>query len=268
MKNDKYKKLSIKRLITNPTCLNNFLKEQEWELYSNTPKIEKEPQLRDFNLSEEIIETNNKRKKKNEKIRNSYILLIFSLCWLYCTYLMASWDINNNNATSTNFFLYIACSFFVLILPFSFLCELFSGLFKFESKTDKQYKEYIYFKNAYNWQQKLKERKYWEEMSGRDFEYAVANYFKSKGFEANITQCSNDGGIDIILTLNNEISYVQCKHYQKNVGIAPARELYGVMQANNVNQGYLVTLNGFTKNVYNFAKDKNIKLLTVDDILA
>lgn len=134
-------------------------------------------------------------------------------------------------------------------------------------RLNKSIKEYEQAVKEYEYQQNLKKRQFWLKMSPREFEIAVAQYFKNQGYDIGLTQYSNDGGVDIVLYSNNTKIYVQCKHYKNYVGIAPARELYGVMRAANVSYGYLVTMNGFTSGVYNFVQNKNIHLLTIDDLI-
>lgn len=56
-----------------------------------------------------------------------------------------------------------------------------------------------------------------------------------------------DGGVDLRLRKNGQITLVKCKHWKsKNVGITVVRELYGVMTAAKANNGILATFGNFT----------------------
>ena len=68
----------------------------------------------------------------------------------------------------------------------------------------------------------------WEKMEGRSFEIAVANDFEADGYSVETTPTINDKGIDLICERNGDRLGVQCKAYNKNVGIAALRELHGV----------------------------------------
>lgn len=128
----------------------------------------------------------------------------------------------------------------------------------------KQYKiEIARFKY---WQQK-KKKDFWLNLTGHQFEEALAKVYRKNGYIANVTQGSGDGGVDIILEKNNVITYVQCKAHKKAVGPAVARELYGTMKHSSVQNGIIASLGGFTKGVYDFVDDKAIDLIDLEDII-
>ena len=101
-------------------------------------------------------------------------------------------------------------------------------------------------------------------MTPYDFEQEVANWFRKKGYTANTTQYSGDGGVDIVLEKNGVREFVQCKHYlNQSIPIATVRELFGVMASENVKSGYMVSLLGMTQGAFEFANKNNIKNITV-----
>ena len=111
----------------------------------------------------------------------------------------------------------------------------------------------------------LSEFSKWEELDGQSFEVATGELFKKKGYSVEFTQTSNDGGIDLILRKDTEQVGVQCKAYNKNVGVAAARELHGIKsQWTNLNKFMLVGLHGFTKQAREFAKEHNLELFSVE----
>jgi restriction system protein len=71
-----------------------------------------------------------------------------------------------------------------------------------------------------------------------------------------------DGGVDIWLRKNGEVSFVQCKHWKSgNVGVTEVRELHGAMAAESVRHGTIVTYGGFTPDAIEFARANSIELV-------
>ena len=100
----------------------------------------------------------------------------------------------------------------------------------------------------------------------RRFEELVTLYFRKTGFDARRSRVGADGGVDILLFRNNEpkpFAYVQCKAWHAyKVGVKPVRELFGVMAAEQIPQGYFVTAGMFTSEAAEFAAGKALKLVT------
>jgi restriction system protein len=77
-----------------------------------------------------------------------------------------------------------------------------------------------------------------------------------------------DGGIDLRLRKNGQMTFVQCKHWKsKSVGVKIVRELYGVMTAAKVDNGILATFGNFTQEAKNFAKGKPIHLIAGNQLV-
>ena len=121
----------------------------------------------------------------------------------------------------------------------------------------------------YNHYLEQKERNYWIQMSGLEFEKEVAFLYQGKGYNVKITSATGDGGVDIILTQGNERIAVQCKHHAKPVGPNDVRALQGVVAAQNYSKGIFVSLNGYTSTVRQEVRYGNvyIELLELKDIL-
>ena len=102
-----------------------------------------------------------------------------------------------------------------------------------------------------------------ESLSWQAFESLVAEGFKHRGFDVRQRGgAGSDGGVDLALARGHERFLVQCKHWRaRQVGVAVVRELYGVMAAENVAGGYVVTSGAFTKNAKSFAAGRNIELI-------
>ncbi len=118
-------------------------------------------------------------------------------------------------------------------------------------------------------QEELRRKKdFWFNLSGYQFEEEIANLYRNRGYKASVTSYSGDGGVDVVLfdKSNNKI-FVQCKNHKNPISPATIRELYGVMMANGVSKGILIGSGGFTKGVYDFARNVPIKLIDINGIL-
>jgi restriction system protein len=100
-------------------------------------------------------------------------------------------------------------------------------------------------------------------LSWQDFETLVGEGFRHRGFE--VTErggAGPDGGVDLALTKGHERFLVQCKQWRaRQVSVSVVRELYGVMAAERVAAGYVVTSGTFTKDAKEFAAGRNIELM-------
>lgn len=102
------------------------------------------------------------------------------------------------------------------------------------------------------------------------FEHLVVDLFNELGFHAKKTQAGADGGVDIELRAKNAAPHepaqalVQCKARSSSlVGVEPVRGLLGVITANSVSKGILITNSGVSKDAQAFA-DANPQLLIGD----
>lgn len=114
---------------------------------------------------------------------------------------------------------------------------------------------------------KKTDENWWKSLNPFEFEKEVATWFRCKGYRGAVTSKSGDGGVDVILFKNGKTSYVQCKHYNVQVGVRLVREFYGVMASDKINEGFMVILDkGYTKDAADFVKGKNIKTITLRDL--
>lgn len=92
-------------------------------------------------------------------------------------------------------------------------------------------------------------------MSWQDFEWLVAEYFRRQGYAVLHNGGGGpDGGVDVFLKKDGQRYLVQCKHWRAlRVGVQPVRELYGVMAAQGVDGGFVVTSGSFTEEACAFA---------------
>ncbi len=99
-------------------------------------------------------------------------------------------------------------------------------------------------------------------LSWREFEMLVGEMFRNKGFSIKETAPGPDGGVDLELRKDGELSLVQCKQWRATkVGVGVVRELFGVMTARGAVHAYVVTTGVFTSESRKFARGRNITLI-------
>jgi restriction system protein len=107
-------------------------------------------------------------------------------------------------------------------------------------------------------------------LSWQEFERLVGEGFRQRGFQ--VTErggAGPDGGVDLALARGHERFLVQCKQWRaQQVGVSVVRELYGVMAAERVAGGYVVTSGAFTKDANEFAAGRNIELVDGKELSA
>jgi restriction system protein len=100
------------------------------------------------------------------------------------------------------------------------------------------------------------------DLSWRDFEFLVGEYFRRRQFTIKETKIGGDGGVDLIAKKGSEKFLVQCKHWKADkVGVNVVQELPGVMVDAGATNGIIVTSGEFTKDASAFARANNIRLL-------
>lgn len=99
------------------------------------------------------------------------------------------------------------------------------------------------------------------DMDGFDFENYAGKLLKSNGFtKVEITQSSNDFGVDVI-AYKDEIKYaIQCKKYSAPVGIKAVQEVIGSKSMNDCHVAVVLTNNTFTKSAKELAEKNNVLL--------
>jgi len=126
------------------------------------------------------------------------------------------------------------------------------------NKTDKTNKWSIDLINSLEWKR---------------FEELCLNYFREKGYKAEVTRQGADGGVDINLfkdsySMSKPFGIVQCKAWKTyKVGVKPVRELFGVMAAEGAPLGVFITSGDYTKEAREFSADKHIKLMNGTELL-
>jgi len=109
------------------------------------------------------------------------------------------------------------------------------------------------------------------QLEWRRFEMLVTAFFNSIGHRATRSRVGADGGVDVYVYRQGEgrpFACVQCKAWHTyKVGVKPVRELFGVMAAEGINEGFFATTGQFTEEAREFASGKALSLLTGDIVI-
>lgn len=102
----------------------------------------------------------------------------------------------------------------------------------------------------------------WLKMSDRDFEFEVGKVYNRLGYQTQVTKRSGDGGVDVIAKKDNEIIYIQCKHYAPNthLGAPELQAFWGCCSGNGIKKGVMVCTSSLTKDASAFANKLKGKL--------
>ena len=102
--------------------------------------------------------------------------------------------------------------------------------------------------------------------TGTDFENKTLDLLRLAGLIANKTGGANDGGIDIVASVNIQgveySYYIQCKYYNKPLGKNPIQEVYsGAAFYGNVGKPVVITNNEVTFNARTYAKKLGVETI-------
>ncbi len=100
------------------------------------------------------------------------------------------------------------------------------------------------------------------DMSQRDFELLIREYFRRWQFVVEESKATTDGGVDLIAKKEREKYLIQCRYWKVDmVGMEIVRELSEVMVGAGATGGIIVISGEFTKDAVAFAKANNIMLM-------
>jgi restriction system protein len=106
------------------------------------------------------------------------------------------------------------------------------------------------------------------ELSPRRFEELVAELYQRQGFEIELTPETRDGGVDLYVVRHESfgrvVTAVECKRWTSAVGVEIVRQLYGVVEHEDLNAGVLVTTSRFTRDAQEFRAKHRLRLALQD----
>lgn len=125
------------------------------------------------------------------------------------------------------------------------------------------YNEYVKKKSEMYAQKTSIEKKVDEliELTPREFEEYVGQLYRNLGFHSEVTQYSNDKGIDVILFKDSVKYVIQCKRYKGTVGSPEIQKFIGAMEHTKADRGIFVTTGMFSFEAEKMASEHPIELV-------
>lgn len=103
----------------------------------------------------------------------------------------------------------------------------------------------------------------------RIFEELVAEAFRRKGYQVTEGGYGADGGIDLELRKDEEVTLVQCKQWKtQKIGVSVVREMFGVLTANDASYVIIICSGKFTQQAKDFASGKQVELIDENSLLS
>jgi restriction system protein len=100
-----------------------------------------------------------------------------------------------------------------------------------------------------------------DELEGHDFEYYCADILRANGFlDVEVTKGSGDFGADILAEKDGITYAVQCKCYDKPIGVKAVQEVYAGRDFYDRMVGVVMTNQYFTQPAVELARKLNIML--------
>ena len=103
----------------------------------------------------------------------------------------------------------------------------------------------------------------------RNFEELVAEAYRRQGYRVTEGGYGADGGIDLELRKDGQLTLVQCKQWKtQKVSVNVVREMFGVLTAHKANRFIIISSGTFTQQAIDFAAGKPIELIDGPKLLA
>lgn len=103
----------------------------------------------------------------------------------------------------------------------------------------------------------------------RNFEELLAEAYRRQGYRVTEGGYGADGGIDLELRKDDQLTLVQCKQWKtQKVGVNVVREMFGVLTAHQANRFIIISSGTFTQQAIDFASDKPMALVDGNKLLS
>ena len=107
-----------------------------------------------------------------------------------------------------------------------------------------------------------------DEMDGRGFEQYCAHLLSGNGWEiVSVTCASGDYGADILAEKDGVLYAIQCKRYEKPVGVAAVQEVVAAMAHYKCRRAAVMTNSTFTRQAKALAQENGVALWDNEELL-
>ena len=100
-----------------------------------------------------------------------------------------------------------------------------------------------------------------DELEGHDFEYYCADLLRNGGYQnVRVTRASGDFGVDILAERDGITYGIQCKRYDRPIGVFAVQQVYAGKDFYHLMAGAVMTNQTFTPAAHTMAERLNILL--------
>jgi hypothetical protein len=220
-----------------------------------------EPKLEQFELTEEQYE----HLTKNEDKGHKFIKVISSVVGI------TAWTLILLPSESVDLVPMLWGAFVLGCISRIFLDPALWHIYvSFRKKVYEDYRNLYLYKEAkqkYDFWWIRNQKEFWASLSGKRFEQEFAFLYSKLGYEIQLTPTTADRGIDVILNKDGKTTIVQCKAHKKPVSPHVVRDLFGTLVDSHADEAILASISGFTTGVRKFVLGKNIRLISLEDII-
>lgn len=108
---------------------------------------------------------------------------------------------------------------------------------------------------------------YLKELDDAEFEKLIELMFKQRGYSTSEKDEEKHEGVDVVLHMNNQTTFVQYRHWREHhVDVAAIEELGTIMEAESAPYGIIVTTGIFTDDALDAAHGKALMLINGVDL--
>ena len=108
---------------------------------------------------------------------------------------------------------------------------------------------------------------YLKELNDAEFEKLVSLIFKQRGYSISEKDEEIHEGVDVILYMNNQPTFVQYRHWREHhVDVVAIEELHAIMDAESILHGIIITTGIFTDDALEAAHCKALMLINGVDL--
>lgn len=100
-----------------------------------------------------------------------------------------------------------------------------------------------------------------DELTGIEFEAAVASLYERTGYTVRLTTASGDFGVDVLVNKGTELLAIQVKRYTGNVGVKAVQEVASGALYYKATTAVVITNSFFTKQAKELAKSLRVTLI-------
>ena len=108
---------------------------------------------------------------------------------------------------------------------------------------------------------------YLKELNDAEFEKLITLIFKQRGYSVSESDEEKYDGVDVVLHMNNQATFVQYRHWREHhVDDIPIEELLSIMEVESIAHGIIITTGIFTDDALDAAHGKALLLINGVDL--